>query len=53
MPTPPPDDVCLNKAAIIERAIRRIHAEYAANPGLDNFTHIDAMKTCSKRQILP
>jgi uncharacterized protein YutE (UPF0331/DUF86 family) len=43
MPTPPPDDVCLNKAAIIERAIRRMRIEYAANPGLDNYTHIDAL----------
>lgn len=43
MPTPSPDDVCLNKAAIIERAIRRMQAEYAANRGLDNYTHIDAL----------
>lgn len=43
MPTPSPDDVCLNKAAIIERAIRRMQAVYAANPGLDNYTHIDAL----------
>jgi len=37
------DDICLNKAAIIERSIRRLRAEYQANPQLDNFTHIDAM----------
>jgi len=39
----PIDDICLNKAAIIERSIRRLRQEYAANPTLDNFTHIDAM----------
>lgn len=39
----PPDDVCFNKAAIIERALRRMHQEYAACPALDNYTHIDAM----------
>ncbi len=42
MPTPP-DEVALNKAAIMERAIRRLREEYAANPALDNYTHIDAM----------
>jgi hypothetical protein len=26
------DDVCLNKAAIIERALRRMKEEYAAGP---------------------
>lgn len=38
-----PDDVCLNKAAIIERASRRIQAEYAMDNSLMNFTHVDAM----------
>jgi uncharacterized protein YutE (UPF0331/DUF86 family) len=38
-----PDDVCFNKAAIIERALRRMHQEYAACPALDNYTHVDAM----------
>lgn len=38
-----PDDIVLNKAAIIERALRRMSQEYQANPGLDNYTHIDAM----------
>jgi uncharacterized protein YutE (UPF0331/DUF86 family) len=33
----------LNKAAVIERCIRRIRAEHAANPALDNFTHLDAL----------
>jgi len=42
MPTPP-DDVLLNKAAIIERCLRRIRAEYAACPTLDNSTHVDAL----------
>jgi uncharacterized protein YutE (UPF0331/DUF86 family) len=37
------DDVMLNKAAIIERCVKRIHEEYAANPALDNYTHVDAM----------
>jgi uncharacterized protein YutE (UPF0331/DUF86 family) len=39
----PPDDVCLNKGAIIERSLRRMHEEYAADPALQNFTHIDAL----------
>ena len=39
----PPDDILLNKAAVIERCIRRIRAEHAANPALDNFTHVDAL----------
>jgi len=38
-----PDDVLFNKAAIIERCIRRIHDEYQACPGLDNLTHVDAL----------
>ena len=38
-----PDDVCLNKGAIIERSIRRMQAEYAADPTLQNLTHIDAL----------
>lgn len=42
LPTPP-DDVLLNKAAIIGRCIRRIRDEYLACPGLDNFTHVDAL----------
>ena len=42
MPTPP-DDVLLNKAAIIERCIRRIMEEAAAAPGLDHPTHVDAL----------
>lgn len=42
MPTTP-DDVCLNKAAVIERALRRMREEYAADPGLASWTHVDAM----------
>ena len=42
MPTGP-DDVALNKAAIIERCIRRVREEYAADPALESFTHVDAM----------
>jgi uncharacterized protein YutE (UPF0331/DUF86 family) len=37
------DDVCLNKAAIIERCIRRIRDEYAADTTLENYTHLDAL----------
>jgi len=37
------DDIVLNKAAIIERCIRRIHEEYAADPTLTDFTHVDAL----------
>ena len=39
----PPDDVCLNKAAIIQRALRRVQEEYAADPSLASYTHVDAM----------
>lgn len=38
-----PDNVVLNKAAVIERALRRMRQEYEFNPTLDNFTHVDAM----------
>jgi uncharacterized protein YutE (UPF0331/DUF86 family) len=37
------DDICYNKAAIIERALRRALEEYDMDPRLENFTHIDAM----------
>src|SRR6056297_1084112 len=45
MPTVPeaPDNIILNKAAIIERSLNRILEEYAQNPELDNYTHIDAL----------
>ena len=39
----PPDDILLNKAAIIERCIRRIGEEAAAAPAFDSFTHVDAL----------
>jgi len=42
MPTLP-DDVCFNKGAIIERSIRRVREEYAADPTLHNITHVDAL----------
>ncbi|HQM44953.1 MAG TPA: DUF86 domain-containing protein, partial [Smithellaceae bacterium] len=42
MPTKP-DNVVLNKAAVIERSLRRMRQEYEFNPTLDNFTHVDAM----------
>ena len=38
-----PDDVCLNKAAVIERALRRVQEEFQKDPNLVNYTHIDAM----------
>jgi uncharacterized protein YutE (UPF0331/DUF86 family) len=42
MPTPP-DDILLNKAAIIERCIRRIGEESRACPAYDDFSHVDAL----------
>lgn len=42
MPTLP-DDILLNKAAIIERCIRRVEEEFRACPALDNFSHLDAL----------
>lgn len=38
-----PDDIIWNKAAIIERCIRRIHEEYTADPDLEDYTHLDAL----------
>ena len=38
-----PDDIILNKCAIIERCIRRIKEEHTACPELDDFTHVDAL----------
>ncbi|MBI9103523.1 MAG: DUF86 domain-containing protein [Spirochaetales bacterium] len=37
------DNIIINKAAIIERSLKRMRQEYAANPELTDFTHIDAM----------
>lgn len=37
------DNVVLNKAAIIERSLKRLKEEYAMNPEMNNYTHIDAM----------
>lgn len=42
MPTLP-DDILLNKAAIIERCVRRMRDEFLACPALDDFTHVDAL----------
>lgn len=39
----PPDAILVAKAATIERCIRRMREEAAACPGLDNFTHLDAL----------
>lgn len=39
----PPDDILLNKAAIIERCVRRMHEEALACPQLNEFTHVDAL----------
>ncbi|MFP4049672.1 MAG: type VII toxin-antitoxin system HepT family RNase toxin [Desulfovermiculus sp.] len=38
-----PDDIIWNKAAIIERCIRRMHEEYTADPDLEDYTHVDAL----------
>lgn len=38
-----PDNVVLNKSAIIERSLRRMREEYRADSSLENYTHIDAM----------
>ncbi|MDH4199596.1 MAG: DUF86 domain-containing protein [Spirochaetia bacterium] len=37
------DDICFNKAAIIERSLRRVKEEYQFDPQLKSFTHIDAL----------
>lgn len=37
------DDILLNKAAIIERCLKRVAEEHVACPKLDNHTHIDAI----------
>jgi uncharacterized protein YutE (UPF0331/DUF86 family) len=39
----PPDDILLNKAAIIERCVRRMLEEARACPQLDDVTHVDAL----------
>lgn len=38
-----PDNISLNKAAIIERCIRRMREEYEADKNLSSFTHLDAL----------
>ncbi len=38
-----PDNVVLNKAAIIERSLNRMREEFRNNPELDNYTHLDAL----------
>ncbi len=42
MPTRP-DNVSYNKAAIIERARRRVRQEYEQDPELSDLTHTDAL----------
>ena len=39
----PPDNVSLNKAAIIERRIRQMREVYAADPDLADLIHVDAL----------
>ena len=39
----PPHDILLNKAAIIERCVRRMLEEARACPRLDDCTHVDAL----------
>jgi len=36
-------DILLNKAATVERCVRRVRQEYAACPTFENFTHLDAL----------
>lgn len=43
LPIMPPDDIVLNKAAMIERCIRRIHEEYRSDPDFKSATHTDAL----------
>jgi hypothetical protein len=38
-----PDDVLRNKAAVIERCIRRLREESQTFPDFDNFTHLNAL----------
>ena len=38
-----PDNVSLNKAAIVERCIQRMREEYDADPTLADLTHLDAL----------
>ncbi len=38
-----PDNVALNKAAIIERCLRRMRQEHDADPTLADVTHLDAL----------
>lgn len=38
-----PDDVMLNKAAIVERSLRRVRAIYREDPELTDLMHVDAL----------
>lgn len=38
-----PDDVMLNKAAVIERSLRRVLEIYRADPDLADLMHVDAL----------
>lgn len=38
-----PDDVMFNKAAVIERSLRRVLDIYRADPDLGNLMHVDAL----------
>jgi len=42
MPTVP-DDVMLNKAAVIERSLKRVRAIYQSDPKLSTLMHLDAL----------
>ena len=37
------DDIILSKSAVLQRCIRRMKEEYAADPDLENYTHVDAL----------
>jgi len=38
-----PDDVMLNKAAVIERSLRRVLEIHRADPSLQDLLHVDAL----------
>lgn len=55
---PSPENISLNKAAIIERCIRRMQQEYAADKTLSDPTHFDALilnieRACQAASIWP
>ena len=47
-----PDDVMLNKAAVIERSLRRVLDIYRADPDLAGLMHVDALTLNVERAAL-